>query len=104
MLLPHALRRQTHFDPRSKGVRRTLFQTPNAHQSPNRLFELIQVQATPTVVQMLADLNNVIVRKLAIDVRRESHQTILTVDHRACPPIFASAPLLPEPCLGPESR
>jgi hypothetical protein len=38
-----------------------LLATPHTHQAPQRLFELIQVQASAAVFEVLANLHDVVV-------------------------------------------
>jgi hypothetical protein len=60
-LQPNAFGSQRDLNPRSKRLRCALLLAPHPYQAANRLLELVQVLASATLVQMHANLDDVVV-------------------------------------------
>src|SRR3954447_7674264 len=94
LLLANALHGQTDRNFGAQRIRGAQLLTAHLHEASHRFLELVQVQASPTLVQVAAYMGDIVVVELAIDVGVQRLQAIPTVNHRAPPVVLASTPLV----------
>src|ERR1700704_5863590 len=68
LLLANALHGQTDRNFGAQRIRGAQLLTAHLHEPSHRFLELVQVQASPTLVQVAAYMGDIVVVELAIDV------------------------------------